>query len=145
MENAQVESSMIPEKPHCRPWNSLQNLKHYRIKRIAKQWFSTYLQKRKQFASREHLVKQVNRYLYIFLSMTFISFLKHCKAYHFTDNTSLFFSVRVFFHAQALTIHRTVGEGRGPSFIPLYHFHLLKSQTFFHLFCNFACEIIIYF
>ena len=28
------------------------------------------------------------------------------------------------FSSQTLTIHRTVREGRGPSFIPLYHFHL---------------------
>ena len=27
------------------------------------------------------------------------------------------------FLSQTLTTHRTAGEGRGPSFIPLYHFH----------------------
>ena len=29
------------------------------------------------------------------------------------------------FSSQTLAIHRTAGEGRGPSFIPLYHFHPL--------------------
>ena len=38
------------------------------------------------------------------------------------------------------TTHRTSGEGRAPSFIPLYHFHPLKNiQT---LICTFACEMI---
>ena len=27
------------------------------------------------------------------------------------------------FLSQILMIHKTAGEGRGPSFIPLYHFH----------------------
>ena len=45
------------------------------------------------------------------------------------------------FLSQTLTTHRTAGEGRGPSFIPLYHFHLLTNiQTFI---CNFACEMTI--
>ena len=39
------------------------------------------------------------------------------------------------------TTHRTAGEGRGPSFIPLHHFHPL-IQTFI---CNFACEMNIIF
>ena len=43
------------------------------------------------------------------------------------------------FLSQTLTIHRTAGEGRGPSFIPLYHFHPLTNiET---LICNFACEM----
>ena len=51
----------------------------------------------------------------------------------------IFFSIRVFF--QTLMILRTTREGRGPSFIPLYHFHPLKNiQTFI---CNFACEMTI--
>ena len=50
-----------------------------------------------------------------------------------------------FFHqgflSRTLTTHRTAGEGRGPSFIPLYHFHPLTNiQTFI---CNFACEMTI--
>ena len=45
------------------------------------------------------------------------------------------------FSSQALTIHRTAGEGRVPSFIPLYHVHpLTSSETFI---CNFACEMTI--
>lgn len=52
---------------------------------------------------------------------------------------SNFFSIRLFF-SQTLTIYRTAGEGRAPSFIPLYHFHPLKNiQT---LICTFACEMI---
>ena len=43
------------------------------------------------------------------------------------------------FHSQTLTIHRTAGEGRGPSFIPLYHFHPLTNVEIF--ICNFACEM----
>ena len=32
------------------------------------------------------------------------------------------------FLSQTLMIHRTAGEGRGPSFIPFYHFHLLTNS-----------------
>ena len=47
------------------------------------------------------------------------------------------------FSLQTLTIHRTAGGGRGPSFIPLYHFHPLTIiETFI---CNFACEMTIIF
>ena len=45
------------------------------------------------------------------------------------------------FLSQTLTIHRTAGEERGPSFISLYHFHPLTNiETFI---CNFACEMTI--
>ena len=45
------------------------------------------------------------------------------------------------FLSQTLTTHRTAREGRGPSFIPLYHFHPHTNiQTFI---CNFACEMTI--
>ena len=45
------------------------------------------------------------------------------------------------FLSRAQTIHRTAGEGRGPSFILLYHFHpLMNIQTFI---CNFASEMTI--
>ena len=51
-----------------------------------------------------------------------------------------FFSYQGFL-SQTLTTHRTAGEGRGPSFIPIYHFHPLTNiQTFI---CNFACEMTI--
>ena len=43
----------------------------------------------------------------------------------------VFFFYQGFF-SQTLTIHRTAGEGRGPSFIPLYHFYLLTNiETLF--------------
>ena len=52
---------------------------------------------------------------------------------------SLFFFFYQGFLSQTLTIHRTAGEVRGPSFIPLYHFHPLTNiET---LICNFACEM----
>ena len=45
------------------------------------------------------------------------------------------------FLSQTLMIHRTAWEGRGLSFIPLYHFHPLTNiETFI---CNFACEMTI--
>ena len=45
------------------------------------------------------------------------------------------------FSSQTLTIHRTAGEGKGPSFIPLYHFHPPTNvETFI---CNFAFEMTI--
>ena len=51
--------------------------------------------------------------------------------------------VVVFFYqgflSRTLTTDITAGEGRGPSFIPHYHFHLLTNiQT---LICNFPCEM----
>ena len=45
------------------------------------------------------------------------------------------------FSSHTLTIHRTAGEGSGPSFISLYPFHPLTNiETFI---CNFACEMTI--
>ena len=45
------------------------------------------------------------------------------------------------FSSHTLTIHRTAGGGRGPSFVPLYLFHpLMNNETFI---CNFACEMTI--
>ena len=45
------------------------------------------------------------------------------------------------FLSQTLTIHRTAEEGRGPSFILLYHFYpLMKIET---CICNFSCEMTI--
>ena len=65
---------------------------------------------------------------------------------HFTVNWTwkehvfLFFFYQNFL-LQGLMIHRTAGEGRGPSFIPLYHFHLLTNIQVF--ICTFACEMTI--
>ena len=46
--------------------------------------------------------------------------------------------VHFFFHQRflprTLTTHRTAREGRGPSFTPIYHFHL--SRTFRYLFAT---------
>ena len=45
------------------------------------------------------------------------------------------------FSSQTLTIHRIAGEGRGPSFTSLYHFHPLTNiETFI---CDFVCEMTI--
>ena len=53
----------------------------------------------------------------------------------------LFFFFYQGFLSRTLTTHRTAGEGRGPSFIPLYHSHPLTNiQTFI---CNFTCEMTI--
>ena len=60
--------------------------------------------------------------------------------------TGFFLCVCVFFFYQGfcswiLMTHRTAGEGRGPFFIPIYHFNRLRNfQTFI---CNFACEMTI--
>ena len=49
------------------------------------------------------------------------------------------FSFYQGFHLQTLATHRTEWKGRGPSFIPLYNFHLLTNiQTFI---CNLVCEM----
>ena len=53
--------------------------------------------------------------------------------------------ILVFFYqgflSQTLTTHRTAEEGKGPSFIPLYHFHSLTNIQAFS--CNFVCEMTI--
>ena len=45
------------------------------------------------------------------------------------------------FLSQSLEIHRTAGEGRGPSFISLYHFHPPTNTQTFN--CNFPREMTI--
>ena len=62
-----------------------------------------------------------------------------------TLNVYMFFSFLFFFYqgflSRTLTTHRIAGEGRGLSFIPLYHFQQLTNiQTFI---CNCACEMTI--
>ena len=53
-------------------------------------------------------------------------------------NGNLFFFYQSFL-SRTLTTHGTAGEGRRPSFIPLYHFQPLTNiQTFI---CNFAREM----
>ena len=57
-----------------------------------------------------------------------------------TENNECFIFSQVFL-SQTLMIHRTAGEGRGPSFIPPYHFQPLTNiKTFI---CNFACKMTI--
>ena len=49
--------------------------------------------------------------------------------------SSQFFSISVFF--QTLTIKKTAGEGKEPSFIPLYHFNPLTNiQAFILRLCR---------
>ena len=60
------------------------------------------------------------------------------------DAFALFLLIFFFcqgFLSRALTTHRTVGDGGGPFFIPLYNFHLLTNIQIF--ICTFACEMII--
>ena len=60
---------------------------------------------------------------------------------HFKWEIESFFfpSIRIFFHRYWQDTAGK-GKGRGPFFIPLYHFHLLtNSQTFI---CNFPCQMI---
>ena len=65
---------------------------------------------------------------------------------HFLRSGQLVFQILIFFFYQGFLSqtpanHRTTGEGRGPSFIPLCHFHPLTNiQTFI---CNFACQMTI--
>ena len=60
--------------------------------------------------------------------------------FHINGEQVFFFFYQGFL-SQTLTNHGTTGEGRGPSFIPHYHFHPLtniKTVIF-----NFGCEITI--
>ena len=72
----------------------------------------------------------------VFLSKNFKHFTKMNFKIHYPQ-----FFLSAFFFSRTLTTHRTAEEGRGPFFIPLYHFHPLTNvQTFI---CNFACEMTI--
>ena len=71
-----------------------------------------------------------------------ICFAQEIKGFYqsFIGNEVDFFFSQGFL-LQTLTIHRTAGEGRGPSFVPFHHVHLLTNiETFI---CNFACEMTI--
>ena len=68
----------------------------------------------------------------------------HCsklKKKFFQQIQSLFLFFYQGLLLRTLTTHRTAGEERGPSFIPLYHFHPLTNIQIF--ICNFACEMTI--
>ena len=76
-----------------------------------------------------------------------LKFMKFYRIVFFAENIQVtdsklcifFFSIRVFF--TGTDVHRTAGEGRRPSFIPLYHFHPPTNiETFI---CNFACGMTI--
>ena len=56
-----------------------------------------------------------------------------------TEKPPYYFFFYQGFLSHTLTIHRTAGEGRGPSFIPFYQSQPLTNiETFI---CNFACEM----
>ena len=50
----------------------------------------------------------------------------------FPTSSFVFFSYQGFL-SRTLTTRRTIGEGRGPSFIPLYHFHPLTKSDGYHI------------
>ena len=67
--------------------------------------------------------------------------LKSSKSSNLPITGKKFFFLSGFFFSRTLKTHRTAGEGREPSFIPFYHFHLVSNiQTFIS---NFACEMTI--
>ena len=98
-------------------------------------------QRRDVKLNRRHIVK-IERWNNIKFGLTFwlVKLNQWSLRWQITDlgETFLFFQG---FLSQTLTIRRTAGEGRGPSFIPFYHFHPLTNIQIF--ICNFACEVII--
>ena len=65
--------------------------------------------------------------------MTTIGGVSSVATSYWIENLHLFFFYQGFL-SRTLTTHRTAGEGRGPSFIPLYHFHPLTNiQILQHL------------
>ena len=61
--------------------------------------------------------------------------------YLWSADLSKSFIFYMSFHSRTLTIHKTTGEGRDPSFIPLCYFHLFTNIWTF--ICNFECEMTI--
>ena len=71
--------------------------------------------------------------------MAFI--ISHLQKDFCQDKLSFVFFFYKGFRSRTLTTDRTAGEGRGPSFVPLYQFHPLTSiQTFI---CIFSREMAI--
>ena len=67
-----------------------------------------------------------NTVIILLSSITLPNYRNKEKMYHYWPDTNIFFFFFFFyqgFFLQTLTTHRTAGEGRGPSFIPLYHEH----------------------
>ena len=58
------------------------------------------------------------------------------KNFILNEKLNHFFFYQAFL-SRTLTTHRTAGEGRGPFFTPLYHFHPLTNIQ--ALICNFLC------
>ena len=88
----------------------------------------------------QNICKIINRFIPKNNRRATTSFLRSEQQIHICKIFTVFFFYQVFF-SQTLTIHRTAGEGCGPSFIPLYHFHPLTNiETFI---CNFAFEMTI--
>ena len=93
-------------------------------------------------------LKRSYKYDQVLANPTDSKFLIHCllwtkishQAYSRVPDSSVFFLLSEF-SSQTLTIYTRAGEGMGPSFIPLYHFHLLTNIETFA--CNFACEMTI--
>ena len=56
--------------------------------------------------------------------------LKPCESF----SSAIFFFL-LGFSSQTLTIYRTAGEGRAPSFIPLYYFHPLTNIDIYLQLC----------
>ena len=68
-------------------------------------------------------------------------FLEHKYSFNIKTYNICFFFFYQGFLSRTLTTHKTAGEGRGPSFIPFYHFYPLTNlQTFIY---NFAGEMTI--
>ena len=76
----------------------------------------------------------------LFVCLFIFRFLEHKYSFNIKTYNICFFFYQGFL-SRTLTTDRTAGEGRGPSFIPLHHFHPLTNiQTFI---CNFAGEMTI--
>ena len=84
----------------------------------------------------------INKLQFLFFFFIFFDLRNLVKC---MDSMVPYYSLLIFFLSgfplQTLMIHRTAGEGRVPSFIPLYHFHPLTNIEKF--ICNFACEMFI--
>ena len=86
------------------------------------------------------LSRNISSYTIILCLRVIISFNFFSSLFLSRAPFSFFFFYQGFL-SRTLTTHRTAGEGRGPSFIPLYHSHPLTNiQTYI---CNFACEMTI--
>ena len=66
----------------------------------------------------------------LFVCLFIFRFLEHKYSFNIKTYNICFFFYQGFL-SRTLTTHKTAGEGRGPSFIPFYHFYPLTNiQTF---------------